>query len=43
MLHAYTEAQFVKQPAIGLFVELGYVVGHARRQLSQGTFTGGLA
>lgn len=37
--HAYTEDQFVEQPAIELFVEHGSVVGHARRQLPQGPFT----
>ncbi len=43
MPHAYTEDQLVEQPAIGLFAELGYGVGHAGRQLPQGTFTRALA
>jgi len=42
MSHAYTEEQLVEQPAIGLFAELGYALGHARRQLPQGAFTGKL-
>jgi type I restriction enzyme R subunit len=28
MPHTYTEDQLVEQPAIGLFAELGYAVGH---------------
>ena len=43
MSRAYTEDLLVEQPAIGLFAELGYVVGHARRQLPQGAFTRELA
>ena len=29
MMHAYTEYQFVEQPANGLFVELGWNGGRA--------------
>ena len=37
--NAYTEDQLVEPPAIGLFAELGYVVGRAWRQFPQGAFT----
>jgi hypothetical protein len=42
MPHAYTETQLVEQPAIGLFAELGHVVGRVGRQLPRGVFTGKL-
>jgi hypothetical protein len=42
-MSAFTENQLVVQPAIGLFVELGYGVGNARHQLPQDAFTGASA
>ena len=34
MPHAYTEAQLVEQPAIGLFAELGWITVSTKENMS---------